>query len=191
MQFRMIPNFVATCDGFPHQLWTFKDRSANQKKCRLRFVKVEKIKQLERNRGIWSVVEGKSQLARRVCPANRRSEELCSRIDATICGETRSSNSNRSGRFDKPGIHAALILPELQRSAPQEFIRQVASKIETPIVPIWFEFRDVSLPGTLFLPSELTTSQVKDIGQLRSRKRRKLGSGMDNLLHCKKGSPCA
>src|SRR6266436_332694 len=117
MQFRMIPNFVATCDGFLHQLWTFAHISANQKKCRLRFVKVEKIKQLERNRGIWSVVEGKSQLARRVCPANRRSEELCSRIDATICGETRSSNSNRSGRFDKPGIHAALILPELQRSA--------------------------------------------------------------------------
>jgi hypothetical protein len=43
---------------------------------------------------------------------------LRARIDPTICGETCGSNSNRCGRFDEPGIHAAFIFSESQGSAP-------------------------------------------------------------------------
>src|SRR5260370_34525934 len=118
MQFRVIPNLVAARDGFFNEFRTLTYISANQEKCRLRFVTIEKIEQLWRDRRIWPVVESKSQFARGVRAANRRSEELRSRIDPTISGEPCSSDSNRCGRFDEPGIHAALILPESQGSAP-------------------------------------------------------------------------
>src|SRR5258708_5054165 len=118
MQFRVIPNFVTARDGFLNEFRTLTYISANQEKCRLGVVTVEKIKQLWCDRRIWSVVEGKSQLAWGVCTANGRSEELRARIDPTISGETCSSDSNRCGRFDEPGIHATPILPESQGSAP-------------------------------------------------------------------------
>jgi hypothetical protein len=44
------------------------------------------------------------------------------------------------------------------------------SRIETVIVPIWFEFRDLSPQGTLFLLSESSGLQVTAIRQLRPRK---------------------
>ncbi len=109
MCFGVIANKVSTRDGFSNQLRTFAHVSPNQEKCRLRIITAEKIKQFWRDRGIWSVVEGKSQLARGVCPANGRPKKLGPRIDRSVGGKTCSSDSHCGRRFDEPGIHAHIL----------------------------------------------------------------------------------
>ena len=105
----VIADEVPTRNSFLNELWTFAHVSPNQEKCRLRIITAEKIKQFWRDRGIWSVVEGKSQLARGVCPANRRPEKLGPRVDRSVGGKTRSRYCRRSRRFDEPRIHAPIL----------------------------------------------------------------------------------
>ncbi len=57
VRFGVIPNAVSARDGFSNQLRTFADVSANQEKCRLSVVTVEKIEQLGRDRRIRPIVK--------------------------------------------------------------------------------------------------------------------------------------
>src|SRR5216683_6152111 len=64
-------------------------------------------------------------------------------------------------------------------------------EIKTPIVPIWFEFGDVFLQGTLLLPSELSASQATDIGQLRPCRLRNLEGKWTIYCSTNKVAVCA
>ena len=61
--------------------------------------------------------------------------------------------------------------------APQVLIPEGKAKIEALIVPIWFEFRGVSLQGTRFLLPEPNSSQVKEFKHLKSCMRQVLRLG--------------
>src|SRR5229473_4256399 len=107
MQFRVIPNFVASCDSFFNEFRTLAYISANQKKCRFRVVTVEKIKQLERDRRIWPIVKRDGQLARRIGAPDRPPENLRPRIHRAIRADSRRSKQRGGRRFDEPRSHAA------------------------------------------------------------------------------------
>src|SRR5260370_2139985 len=108
MQFRVIPNLVAARDGFFNEFRTLTYISANQEKCRLRFVTIEKIEQLWRDRRIWPVVESKSQFARGVRAANRRSEAFRSTLAPPITPNPSTTHTNPSHRSHDPRIHPPL-----------------------------------------------------------------------------------
>src|SRR5260370_19042148 len=89
MRFGVIADEVSTRDGLSNEFWTFAHVSANQEKCRTRVVAVEKVKQLRRDRRIRSIVECKNQLARGVCPADRFSKKLCTRMRRAVSKRAR------------------------------------------------------------------------------------------------------
>ncbi len=64
VRFGVIPNDVSASDGFFHQRRTFADVSPNQEKCGLGVVKVEKMKQLGRDRRIRPIVKSNRQFTR-------------------------------------------------------------------------------------------------------------------------------
>jgi hypothetical protein len=59
----------------------------DHKKSRARLEAIEEIEQLRRDSGIRTIIESKSQLARRVCAANSRTKKLRARIDSGVGGE--------------------------------------------------------------------------------------------------------
>ena len=71
MQLGMIADDMAARHELFHQVRAFADELSDDEKCCFRFVVVEEIQDPRRDRGIWPVVKGDGQLARRVRPANR------------------------------------------------------------------------------------------------------------------------
>src|SRR5579859_355571 len=78
---------------------------SDDKKSRARFVAIEKIEHLRRNRGIRSIVKGERQLARRIRAANSRAKELRARIGRSAGAQTCSRRGQEGGRSDHPRIH--------------------------------------------------------------------------------------
>src|SRR5579859_7227450 len=72
---------------------------SDDKKSRARFVAIEKIEHLRRNRGIRSIVKGERQLARRIRAANSRAKELRARIGRSAGAQTCSRRGQEGGRL--------------------------------------------------------------------------------------------
>src|SRR5271170_1544931 len=83
MRVRMIADDMSAGGGLLEELRTFAAMLSDDEESRSRFVTIQKIEQLGRDRRVRPVVKGKRQLARRICAANRRAKKLRTRIDRT------------------------------------------------------------------------------------------------------------
>ena len=126
MRVCVIADDVTARYGFFHECRAFSDEATDKEEGGLRIVAVEQIQELGRDRGIRPVVKGDGQLARRIGAANRRAEKLRAGIHRTVGGDSRSGSNDRRGRFDEPGIHAAIVARKKRPRATSEGTLQSA-----------------------------------------------------------------